>query len=49
VETTISGAADVDGDGLLDLLIPSGYIRQEQGGFVERRSTEIPANLGCKC
>ncbi len=49
VETTISGAADVDGDGRLDLLIPSGYVRQEQGGFVERRSTEIPANLGCNC
>lgn len=44
-----TGAADVDGDGHLELLLPSGYLRQTATGFDEESNVEIPANLGCGC
>lgn len=48
-DSTITGAADVDGDGQIDLLTPGGYVRQTRNGFDETRSTTLPANLGCGC
>jgi hypothetical protein len=49
VDSVITGATDVDGDGHLDRLTPSGYVRQSPRGFDDARSTEIPANAGCGC
>jgi hypothetical protein len=45
----ITGAVDVDGDDHLDLLTPSGYVRQTATGFDDPRTVDIPLNEGCGC